>query len=218
MPALDPRAAEFAEVLTATTGGNPFFMGEVLAHLVETGRIVEADGQWTTEGGMAIEELGLPEGVRDVVTTRLARLSATENQVLAVASVFGTDVPLGALERATGLDAETVLSSVEAAMALGVLTEVAVERVAFTHAIVRQTLYSELSAARRMRVHGQVAGALLATGEEDAQALAYHFCAAVLDGHLEDAARWSMVPTGQAIDDLAFEHAIALAAARAQPL
>ena len=131
--------------------------------------------------------------------------------MLAVASVFGTDVPLGALEKAAGVEGETLLSSIEAAMALGVLTETEVERVAFTHAIVRQTVYSELSAARRMRLHGQVAEALVSAGDEDALALAHHFCASALDGHLEDAVRWSMVATQQAIDDLAFEHAIALA-------
>jgi hypothetical protein len=209
--ALDPRAGAFSELLTATTGGNPFFLGEVVAHLVETGRIVNADGRWTTDAGISIEELGLPEGVRDVVTTRLSRLSATDNQVLAVASVFGTEVQLQALERAANLDGETVLSATEAAIALGVLTEVANDSVAFTHAIVRQTLYSELSAARRMRLHGRAAEALVAGGRTDAQTLAYHFCASALDGHLEDAVSWSMVAIQQAIDHLAFEHAIALA-------
>ena len=47
--ALDERAAEFVRVLEAETGGNPFFIREVLAHLVESGAIYRAGERWTTD-------------------------------------------------------------------------------------------------------------------------------------------------------------------------
>ncbi|MBA3653518.1 MAG: AAA family ATPase [Actinobacteria bacterium] len=207
---VDPRAVAFAELLTSLTAGNPFFLNEVVAHLVETGRIVVDGGQWTTKGGIGIDELGLPEGIRDVVTSRLARLPKAANHVLSVASVFGTSAPYPALEAACDLDADAVLDAVDAAVAAGMVHEVG-DALAFTHAIVRQTAYSELSAARRMRLHGRIAAALEATGRADAPALAHHYCMSALDGHLEDAARWSIVAIEEALGHLAFEHAIALA-------
>ena len=42
--------------------GNPFFLGEVLRHLAETGALVERDGRWTSD--LRPEEAGIPEGIR----------------------------------------------------------------------------------------------------------------------------------------------------------
>ena len=64
---------EFVTALHDETDGNPFFAEEVVAHLVETGAIFQRDGMWTTDRALA--DLGLPEGVRDVVGRRLSRLS-----------------------------------------------------------------------------------------------------------------------------------------------
>ncbi|MGH9004740.1 MAG: hypothetical protein ACRDYV_16570, partial [Acidimicrobiia bacterium] len=62
-----------AGVIHEETEGNPFFVKEVLRHLSETGAVHHRDGRWVT--GLPIAELGIPEGVRDVVGRRLSRLS-----------------------------------------------------------------------------------------------------------------------------------------------
>jgi hypothetical protein len=67
---LDHDGEQLARMLHDETEGNPFFMGQVLHHLVESGAIVERDGRWTPS--IAELELGIPEGVREVVGRRLA--------------------------------------------------------------------------------------------------------------------------------------------------
>ena len=59
---LDEDGLALAKVLTDQTEGNPFFLGEVLRHLVESGMIVHQDGRWV--GTVTLEEQGIPEGVR----------------------------------------------------------------------------------------------------------------------------------------------------------
>src|SRR5207248_435913 len=61
---LDSPGAELARLLHDETEGNPFFMGQVLRHLVETGALVEREGRWVP--GVAPDEFGIPEGVREV--------------------------------------------------------------------------------------------------------------------------------------------------------
>ena len=78
-----------AHRLAAETDGNPFFVTEVLRHLVETGALVQVDGVWV--GTVAPGEAGLPEGVRDVVGQRLSRLSPETNDLLRTAAVFGRE-------------------------------------------------------------------------------------------------------------------------------
>jgi predicted ATPase len=71
---------DFVRVLLEETEGNPFFVEEVVFHLVETGVIYQRDGTWVSD--LAADDLGLPEGVRDVVGRRLSRLSPAANELL----------------------------------------------------------------------------------------------------------------------------------------
>ena len=59
----------------------------VIRHLSESGALELRDGRWVLTA--AIEDLGIPEGVRDVVGRRLSRLPEEANRVLSVASVVG---------------------------------------------------------------------------------------------------------------------------------
>ena len=59
----------------------------MILHLVEAGRIRREDGRWVAD---PVAELGIPEGVREVIGRRLSRLSDDANRLLAVASVFDT--------------------------------------------------------------------------------------------------------------------------------
>ncbi|MGH8976040.1 MAG: BTAD domain-containing putative transcriptional regulator, partial [Acidimicrobiia bacterium] len=73
--------------LASETAGNPFFLQEVVAHLVEEGKVyLGLDGRWAS--GLAIGELGIPEGVREVIGRRISRLSKEAARLLGVASLF----------------------------------------------------------------------------------------------------------------------------------
>jgi len=168
-----------ARAIYTETEGNPFFVGEVLRHLAETGAVERRDGRWVTTA--AIEELGIPEGIRDVVGRRLTRLSDEANDVLAVAAVIGADFELAVLSQAGGLSERVVVAALDEAVAARLVSETpgSANAYRFMHALVRATLYEELSVARRVVLHRQTAEAiesLHATRLQDhLAALAYHF-------------------------------------------
>ena len=59
---LDPATELFAAELHRETGGNPFFVGEVLRHLSETGALARnSHGRWTATA--ALDEMSLPPSV-----------------------------------------------------------------------------------------------------------------------------------------------------------
>ena len=165
------------------TEGNPFFVGEVIRHLIETNVIVHRDGQW--QGTVtSIDEVGIPEGVRDVVGRRLSRLSDDANATLRTAAVVGREFPVDLVAEVEGVPENAVLEHVEAAIAARLVDEVAGAhgRMSFSHALVRSTLLDELSTTRRVRLHRQVGEALERRGDASAAELAHHFSEAAATG------------------------------------
>ncbi len=77
---LDEPSRALARSIHSETQGNPFFAGEVLRHLAESGAIVQRDGRWTSD--RTLDEVGIPEGIRQVVSRRLSRLSDAANSAL----------------------------------------------------------------------------------------------------------------------------------------
>jgi DNA-binding CsgD family transcriptional regulator len=142
------------------TGGNPFYVQEVVRHLLDEGALVERDGVWTAAG--SFRELGVPEGVRQVVNRRLARLTERTHALLGFASVFSGGADARVLQVLTGLDEEALLDAIDEALAAGLIRSVAdrAETYDFAHAIVRHALYEERSPSRNVRLHRQVAEAL----------------------------------------------------------
>jgi len=201
----DMRAAQLAQMLWNETEGNPFFIQEIIRSLVESGRLVQRDGVWTTD--VELIDLGIPQGVREVVGRRLTRLSESANNVLAFASVIGPTVDVDLLVAVCGLDVETVLDALDEATAAALLRETGSGAYEFTHALVRSTLYDELSATRRARRHTRVAEALEARPQKDVAALAYHFArAGTVD---ERAVEYARAAGENAIVQLAFDEAVA---------
>ena len=176
----DEEAAELPAVVWRETEGNPFFVGEVLRHLSESRAIEQRDGRWVLSAG--IDELGIPEGVRDVVGRRLSRLAEATNRVLATAAVVGLEFDAAVVERAGGVAEDELLAALEEATAARLLVEVAGARYRFAHALVRATLYDELTGARRVALHRRVAEAIEALHhralDDHLPALAYHWARA----------------------------------------
>jgi len=155
---LDAAGEALADEVWRETQGNCFFVTEVLRHLVESGAIEERDGRWSTTA----RTVPIPEGVRDVVARRLARLGDPAGRVLAYASVAGLEFDPAIVRAAGGFTDDELLAGLDSAIAARLVVEVPgpVPRNRFAHALVRDTLYDALSAARRQSTHRRLAEAV----------------------------------------------------------
>ena len=177
---LDEAGHALAQAVYQETEGNPFFVREVLRHLVETGVVDRGEEGWSTR--LPVDELGIPEGVREVVGRRLARLSDDTNQALRIAAVVGPEFELGVVQAAGDLSEDTLVTAVEEAAAARVVTEVSATRYRFAHALIRATLYESLTGARQGTLHRRAAEAIetiyQSNLEDYVPALAHHWAKA----------------------------------------
>ncbi|WP_158848757.1 BTAD domain-containing putative transcriptional regulator [Saccharothrix deserti] len=153
-----PMTAADARTIHARSAGNPFFVRE-LTRL------------WETEGDQALRTV--PAGVRDVIRHRLTGLTETARTHLRQASVLGQDIDLDILIPLAG-DENEVLDSVESALLAGFLVEQNADRLRFAHALVHETLYDDITRARRARWHAAAADVIEQTRPDDVEAIAHH--------------------------------------------
>jgi predicted ATPase len=148
--------APLLTALNQATDGNPLFIREVLLHLVEEGKLLH-DGQgWNSK--FSIEELGIPEGVRQVISNRMLRLSEEANRLLTVASAFNGAFSFDVAASAAQMDEDAALAAIDEALDAQLLRAGPNgETFDFTHAIIRHTLYTQLNPARRVRLHRKIA-------------------------------------------------------------
>ncbi|MFG1752086.1 BTAD domain-containing putative transcriptional regulator [Streptosporangium sandarakinum] len=144
------------------TGGNPFYVRE-------SARLLNGEGAL-----VALSEV--PEGVRDVLRRRLARLPEGGVSILRLAAVAGRESSVDVLVKAADTDEDGVMDALDAGVIAGLLDEPAPGRVRFVHALVRDTLIADLSRLRATRMHARIAAALEGTG--DIAALAHHYARA----------------------------------------
>lgn len=206
-------SSALAEPIHRETEGNSFFVTEVI-------RLLQAEGVFgrlSSASSKSIKEpliVDIPEGVREVIGKRLNHLSAACNQVLSAAAVIGRQFEFQLLHRVMA-DSENdlLIEAVEEAAEAGVLVEDEQRRSCyrFSHALIRETLYDEISAARRARwpalvgnamelMHHSTPGAWLAQ-------LAYHFGEAARSGESERAVDYNRRAGDQAEARLAYEEA-----------
>ena len=209
--ALEQDGVALAEALQQETEGNPFFVGEVLLHLVESGALVQRDGRWASD--FQLGDVGLPEGVKEVIGRRLSRLPESANEVLTVAAVIGRDFDLSLLGAVHEGGQEAVLEALEPAETAGLVrpTGDRVGRYTFDHALLRSTLYDELSTSRRLRLHRDVGRALEGRGDPDEHLpeLARHFAECAALGEVDRAVDYGRRAAARATADLAYEEAAA---------
>ena len=114
---------DLAHALCLETEGNPFFVGEVLRSLMETGAIYQDDrGRWTAAGEMS--EMVLPNSVREVISAHVGRLGPRADPVLSMAAVIGRDFDFDLLDAVTDLSQEELLDLLDAASSATLVREV----------------------------------------------------------------------------------------------
>jgi class 3 adenylate cyclase len=150
----------FVQAISEETDGNPFFIREVLIHLADEGKIYQQDGRWTAS--VSIAEIGIPEGVRQVIGRRLSRLPETSNRLLSAASGFNGPFRVGLAAAAAGFDEADALDAIDAALEAQLVQPASgdAESYDFAHALIRHTLYGDLSPSRQVRLHRRIAEAM----------------------------------------------------------
>ena len=152
-----------AETIHRDTGGNPFFVGEVVRHLQETG------------------EIQTPESIRATLEARVTRLGDEGRKLLNVAAVAGEQFGLPVVAHAAGVTEDSAVDTLEECVRLGLVREDSnqLDSFEFVHGLVRSTVLDSLSTSRRARLHHRV-GAALADRAPDASPIeiARHFLAA----------------------------------------
>ena len=205
---LDASGRVLAEQITRETAGNPFFAGELLRHLTESGAIVQQpDGRWSLVGNLT--DLGMPQSVREVIGRRVTRLGADARMALSAAAVVGRDFDLELLRAVVDLHEDRLLDLLDEAVSASLLQESRGQpgRFTFTHALVEYTLYEGLGQMRRARLHQRIAEALeQQCGDEPGERLAelaYHWGEAAVSADTTKALHYAREAAERALQQLA---------------
>jgi DNA-binding CsgD family transcriptional regulator/tetratricopeptide (TPR) repeat protein len=145
----------------AHTGGNPFFVEEVV-------RMLSTEKRDLADPGTVASGLGLPPGVRALIEQRLSRLTSAAQQLLRSAAAVGDGATPELLRVLSGLPEDATVDGLEEATRSGMLREEGATYV-FSHPLIRQVVYEGLSLARRQQLHRRTAESLephVALGDE----------------------------------------------------
>jgi class 3 adenylate cyclase/tetratricopeptide (TPR) repeat protein len=180
------------------TGGNPFFIEEVVQSLVENGSLEGSKGAYRLV--TSDNALELPATVQNVLAARLDRLPDREKRLLQTASVIGKEFSGVLLERVVANSGRETLPDSDLADALAALgraeflfeTSLYPEvEYAFKHPLTQEVAYTSQLTARRVELHASVARAIEQLHsdklDEYAALLAYHWEQA---GEALTAAHW----------------------------
>ena len=169
---------EFADLIYNRTGGNPFFVEEVLRSLVDDGTIFRTEKGWDRK---PIQEIILPESVKSVLKSRLTKLEPETLNALTMASVIGSDFDFEVLREVTQTQEDALLERLEEGITAGLISEVPNHKDVFRFADnrIRELLLGDLIRSRRIRYHVRIAEAMEKTYSKNlenlAEAIAKHF-------------------------------------------
>jgi class 3 adenylate cyclase len=170
--------------MLARSEGNPFFLEEIVRHLIDDALLVRDNGRWRARGG--IDDVDIPDSVQAVILARLDLLSPGEKRVAQRAAVVGRVFWDGAVAAIAGVE------DVDGALTTLRRREFVLERLSssivgqtefiFKHVLTRDVAYESLPRRERGRAHAEAAAWLETTSGERAgelaELLAHHYDAA----------------------------------------
>ena len=150
-----------AEALHRRTGGNPFFLEELLA------TAGDADPEH-------LQDLPLPWNLSEAVLRRLDHLGPAQRRVVEAAAVLGERIPFDLLASVTGADENELIDTLRKLVADGVVVEDEPDVFRFRHALTREAIAGELLGRERRRLHEKALAGLHEAGSSDWAAIAWH--------------------------------------------
>jgi tetratricopeptide (TPR) repeat protein len=192
------------EMIYEQTDGNPLFAIELIKVLIDESMGAE----------IAAVAVKIPAGVHETIGRRLDRLSDRCNELLCLAAVYGRQFTAFEIASAMHEDVPRVLTGLEPALQAGIVqSNVDVSGgYQFTHALIRETIYEDLPAVDRLRLHGRAGDALVgihsAHLEPVLTRIAHHYHQSVALGNTEKAVDYALLAADSAVRIYAFEDAL----------
>ena len=193
-----------ARMLHDQSGGNPFFVEQLVRDLEESGETRPA---------------AVPPEIREVITQRVARLPAGGPELLGRAALIGRDFDLEILSRTTSESEDRIIELLESAVKAGLLGESGSVpgRFTFVHALVRGSLGESFGLTRRASIHRLIGEAIEHQNmnrfgqlrDQDLSTLAWHFAQAG-PAEADRAVHYATRAAMQAEDRLAYDEAVEL--------
>jgi DNA-binding CsgD family transcriptional regulator len=171
-----PVPYQVAEALHGRTGGNPFFLEELV---VTAGRVDPA----------RLADLPLPWSLSETVLRRLDDLTEAQHRVVDAAAILGRRIPFDLLAAVTGSGEDELIAILRHLVAGNVMVEEEPDAFAFRHALTREAIAGRLLGRERRRLHEKALAAIQEAGDRDWAAVAWHAQGAGRYDELAEAAR-----------------------------
>jgi DNA-binding CsgD family transcriptional regulator len=156
-----PAPLRAATALHQRTGGNPFFLEELLRAL--PGYDVEA-----------LVEQPLPWSLADVLRRQVDDLNPVSHRIVEAATVLGHRIPFDLLADVTGAGEDELIAVLRDLVTRGVLVESGEDEFVFRHALVREAIADQMLGRQRRRLHEAALDVLLSGGTSDPAMVAHH--------------------------------------------
>jgi len=171
-----PVPFQVAEALHRRTGGNPFFLEELV---VTAGRVDPA----------RLADLPLPWSLSETVLRRLDDLTEAQRRVVDAAAILGRRISFDLLAAVTGSGEDELIAILRHLVAGNVMVEQDPDAFAFRHALTREAIAGRLLGRERRRLHEKALAAIQEAGDRDWAAVAWHAQGAGRYDELVEAAR-----------------------------
>jgi len=205
-----------ARHLYRETQGHPLYLVSLLADLFEDGVFfVDADGRWDYERSRLEQSsatTSVPAKVIDVIQSRVGRLEARAQQVLALAAVVGRPFRLELIQRASDDQEEALVDAIGQALdrrLLRLAYSPSGDRYELAHDLVRRAIYQTMLPDRRVLFHGRILAALEQMRSLPAAELAGELAHHAYEGRLwESAIRYCTRAASVALDRFALHETV----------
>jgi DNA-binding CsgD family transcriptional regulator len=171
-----PAPLRAATALHHRTGGNPFFLEELLRAL--PGHDLES-----------LVEQPLPWSLAEVLRRQVDDLEPVSHKIVEAATVLGHRILFDLLAEVTGTGEDDLIEVLRDLVTRGVLVESGDDEFAFRHALVREAIADQMLARQRRRLHETALDVLLRGGASDPAMVAHHARGAGRYDDMIDAAR-----------------------------
>ncbi len=167
-------------LLAVHSEGNPLFAEELLRCWVESGALIQQDGQWSLAA--SVDSVSLPPGISTMLRQQLAQLCPQAAEHLRAAAIIGRTFSASLLSALQEQEVETVEEYLQEAARACLVVSDGADGFRFSHRAIHQYLYQQVTTSRRQRLHGRIAHLLAARSDQEQDGnrnrlaeLAHHF-------------------------------------------